>query len=96
VAQPWLARRERAAATDAAMAETWSRLRPASPAATTPSSGHEPAATPAAAQTAVPEPPTSAPTITEGRPKLSISRVLLVIAAVLAIIAIIVALAFGA
>ncbi len=94
VAQPWLARRERAA-TDAAMAETWSRLRPASQAAAAPSGGPEPAATPAAAEVVIPEPVASTPTITEGRPKLSTSRVLLVIAAVLAIITVIVALAFG-
>ncbi len=99
VAQPWLARRERSGPSDAAIIETWTRLRPASPAALTTANGDQPSETPAASEpAAVPAAmaDTSAPAReSANRARLSMSRVLLVVAAALAVIAVVVALAFG-
>lgn len=98
VTQPWLARRERPEAIDAAMAETWSRLRPASPVVTPASDSDTPATTAGTVDrtTSVPVASTPVPAIPEqGSRRLSATRIVLVIAAVLAVIAVLVALGVG-
>ncbi|GIW04970.1 MAG: hypothetical protein KatS3mg059_1590 [Thermomicrobiales bacterium] len=96
VAQPWLARRERPAPSDATFIETWTRLRPASPAESSPANGDQRLEAPAASESRPVMADTSAPALeSASRTRLSVSRVILVVAAALAVIAVVVALAFG-